>query len=75
MKLRKPCEHGVYDGHGDIGSFRGWCPGGEFLPDDAIVIEEADEFVRALGLAIFDVADFMVPYTKRKPKGQVGEPG
>ena len=38
MRLRKPCEHGRYDAHGV--PYKGHnCPGGEFLADDALVIE------------------------------------
>lgn len=42
MRLRKPCEHGKHDEHiVRIGVWPGWtfCPGGEFLTEDALVIE------------------------------------
>ena len=46
MKLRKPCEHDRYEAHyydkDDVGFGPLHCPGGEFLADDALVIEKVD---------------------------------
>lgn len=53
MRLRKPCEaHGLYDAHifetfSITSSYpapieNGFCPGGEFLTEDTLVIEKVD---------------------------------
>lgn len=41
MRLRKPCEHGKYDRHQARNFGKQMvCPGGEFLPEGALVIEK-----------------------------------
>lgn len=50
MKLRRPCGHkdrqgdDLYDKHAifEVGIHVGWCNGGEFLPEDALVIENGE---------------------------------
>lgn len=45
MRLRRPCDHGNYDMHRfspNEDRYYETCPGGEFLPEDAIVIEKVD---------------------------------
>lgn len=46
MRLRKPCQHGRYDSHyiddPDDKYAGAMCAGGEFLPEDALVIEKVD---------------------------------
>lgn len=41
MRLKRPCEHGMYDGHRQWGADgEEWpCTGGEFVADDALVVE------------------------------------
>ena len=42
MRLRKECEHGRWDAHYGATSFIEPCPGGEFLPEGALVIEKVE---------------------------------
>lgn len=44
MRLRKPCEHDQYDEHlvAGLNPPMFTCPGGQFLPEDALVIEKVD---------------------------------
>lgn len=46
MNLRNPCEHGLYDPHimpaGLYGFGPSSCPGGEYLSDDALILEKVD---------------------------------
>lgn len=70
MRLRRPCEHDLYDAHGlysehadtypsykPLTQFEMTCPGGEFLPEDAVVIVKVDgewpsEFVPVIAVAL-----------------------
>lgn len=80
QRLRKPCEHieklfpdGHYEAHTIIGKERpgdvvsgvlGWCPGGEFLPEGALVIELCEHGLfdwHSLGLETLDYEEIVCP--------------
>lgn len=67
MRLRKPCEHYQYDshvwvsdgGHPESSIAYADCPGGEFLPDDALVIEKVGGEWPTWALRVIGTADIL----------------
>lgn len=82
MRLRRSCQHDRYDEHpwddfGEVAVFT--CPGGEFLPEDALVIEKVEgEWPDwALGrLRLWTLnPDVLLDGLAELIASQVGEPG
>lgn len=60
MRLRRPCEHDRYDEHFVAIPDTQWsrpegdCPGGEFLPEDALVVDPNNVEEVAEALVVLD---------------------
>lgn len=61
MRLRKPCQHDLYDKHyiGPANFADRMCPGGEFLTDDTLLL---DPEIQHLAFAILDGQRINIPY-------------
>lgn len=66
MRLRRPCEHDLYDPHimpaGLYGFGPSSCPGGEFLADDTLIIDPSEPvtpemFKRLIEIGVAEVHD------------------
>lgn len=78
MRLRKPCEHERYERHWwppDHRSLFPNCPGGEFLLEDALVIEKVEGMSEAEWVSTSEYIKGLIAPLLSPSASQVGEPG
>lgn len=85
MRLRNPCRHDLYESHyiGQGHYSNDWCPGGEYLSEDALIVEKVDgewpEWATTVlyGMIRRDLypESYVLDGLAKANPNQVGEPG